>query len=224
MTEDLIAKNMASSIKLPAVRKRKGKAWSSEEARQFLESARSERDALYAAYVLILVLGLRKGEALGLTWDNVDLDNGELSIGRQLQRVSRQLLHRKTKTATSDATLPLPDVCAAALRLRKVEEAHARELAGSAWQGGKLIFTTRWAPRLSPATSTAHGMPAARKPGSARSQCTTGGAPAGPCWSIWMSTRGRSCRSFARANRGNDGDLCPSLAQGDPSCAEAVGR
>ncbi len=150
VTEDLIAKNMANSIKVPSVRKRKGKAWSSEEARQFLESARSEHDPLYAVYVLILVLGLRKGEVLGLTWEDVDLNGGELSIGRQLQRVSRQLLHRETKTATSDATLPLPDVCAAALRLRKVEEARARELAGSAWQGSKLIFTTKWGTPIEP--------------------------------------------------------------------------
>lgn len=60
VTEDLIAKNMANSIKVPSVRKRKGKAWSSEEARQYLESARSENEPLYAVYVLILVLGLRK--------------------------------------------------------------------------------------------------------------------------------------------------------------------
>lgn len=85
VAEDLIAKNMANSIKVPSIRKRKGKAWSSEEARQYLESARSDRDPLYAVYVLILVLGLRKGEVLGLTWDDVDLDAGELSIGRQLQ-------------------------------------------------------------------------------------------------------------------------------------------
>lgn len=150
VTEDLIAKNMANSIKVPSVRKRKGKAWSSEEARQYLESARSEHDPLYAAYVLILVLGLRKGEVLGLTWDDVDLDAGELSIGRQLQRVSKQLLHRETKTTTSAATLPLPDICVAALRLRKVEEARARELAGSAWQGGKLIFTTKWGTPIEP--------------------------------------------------------------------------
>jgi integrase len=47
-------------------------------------------------------------------------------------------------------TLPLPDVCAAALRLRKVEEARARDAAGSAWQGGKLIFTTKWGTPIEP--------------------------------------------------------------------------
>ncbi|WP_211246473.1 N-terminal phage integrase SAM-like domain-containing protein [Amycolatopsis taiwanensis] len=57
--EELISKNVAANIVLPAVRKRKGKAWSSEEAHQFLESARRDRDPLYAAYVLILVLGRR---------------------------------------------------------------------------------------------------------------------------------------------------------------------
>jgi integrase len=181
VTEDLVTKNMANSMKLPSVRKRKGKARSSEEGRQFLESARSECDLLYAVYVLILVLGLRKGEVLGLTWDDIDLDAGELSIGRQLQRVSRQLLHRETKTPTCDATLPLPDVCVAALHLRKVEEAHARDTAGSAWQGGKLIFTTKWAHRSSRATSTVHGMPAARRLGFGRSRCTMGAAPARRC-------------------------------------------
>ncbi len=46
-------------------------AWSSEEARRFFESARDDGDPLYVAYVLILALGLRKGEVLGLTWNDV---------------------------------------------------------------------------------------------------------------------------------------------------------
>ncbi|UCM88900.1 site-specific integrase [Streptomyces marincola] len=36
-----------------------------EEACRFLERAEAERDYLYAAYVLVLVLGLRKGECWG---------------------------------------------------------------------------------------------------------------------------------------------------------------
>ncbi len=51
-TEELISRNVAALVKLPASRRRKGKAWTSEEARCFLESARSDRDPLYAAYVL----------------------------------------------------------------------------------------------------------------------------------------------------------------------------
>jgi len=48
-----------------------------------------------------------------------------VSIGHQPQGVSRQLLHRETRTATSDATVALPEICTVALRLRAVEEAHA---------------------------------------------------------------------------------------------------
>jgi integrase len=68
------------------VRSRKGQAWSTEEARQFLESARHDNDPLYAAYVQVLVLGLRKGEVLGLTWDGVNLEKAELITDLQTRR------------------------------------------------------------------------------------------------------------------------------------------
>ena len=109
-TEELVSRNVAALVKLPAGRTRRSSAWSSEEARAFLESARADSDPLSAAYVLVLVLGLRKGEVLGLVWGDVDLVAGELVIGRQLQRVRRELLHRETKTQASDATLPLPGI------------------------------------------------------------------------------------------------------------------
>lgn len=99
---------------------------------------------------LILVLGLRKGEVLGLTEDAVDLAAGELSIGWQLQRVGGQLLHRETKTQTSDATLPLPDICAAALELRQQAKRNDRDQAGIAWQGSRLLFTTRYGTPVEP--------------------------------------------------------------------------
>jgi len=55
----------------------KVKAWSSGEARQFLESAREGRDSLYAAFVRVLCLGMRKGEVLGPMWNAVDLAAGD---------------------------------------------------------------------------------------------------------------------------------------------------
>lgn len=143
VAEELVAKNVAALIKLQVPRKKPGRAWDSEEARRFLESAREARDPLYAAWVLILVLGLRRGELLGLAWDDVDEQARELTIGWQLQRIGKQLLRRETKTRESDAVLPLPDICLAALRLRRAEQASDRAAAGAAWQESPLIFTTR---------------------------------------------------------------------------------
>lgn len=148
--EELITKNVVTMTQLPARRRRKRKPWSSEEARAFLESVRREDNALYAAYVLILVLGLRKGEVLGLTWSDVDLDAAELTIGRQLQRVRGELLHRETKTEASDATLPLPPVCVTALKQRRAAQDRAREAAGAAWTRSELVFTTRYGDPIEP--------------------------------------------------------------------------
>jgi hypothetical protein len=48
---------------LPTARRHKGQALGSDEARQFLESARRDNDSLYAAYLLILVLGFSEGRS-----------------------------------------------------------------------------------------------------------------------------------------------------------------
>ena len=111
VTDGLRTQNIAALVKLPPVRRPRRRAWTSEEARRFLESARHDRDPLYAAYVLVLVLGLRKGELLGLGWDSVDLPAGQLAVDWQLQRVGTRLIRRGKKTEESDATLPMPGIC-----------------------------------------------------------------------------------------------------------------
>jgi integrase len=150
--DELVAGNVAKTVTLPAKRKHKRTAWTSDEARVFLESARADGDRLYALYVLILVLGLRKGEALGLAWQDVDLDGEQLAIEWQLQRVARSLLRRETKTEASDAPLPLPVLCVAALRLRADRQAADRAAAGAAWQGEGLVFTGRLGTPVDPRT------------------------------------------------------------------------
>jgi integrase len=148
--DELVARNVAAMAKAPTPRPRKGAAWSVEEARRFLESARTAADPLYAAYVLILVLGLRRGEALGLAWADVDLPAREVHVRQQLQRVRGRLMLRETKTETSDAPLPLPDICASALRLRRTQQDAARDAAAGLWQETGLVFTTRWGTSIEP--------------------------------------------------------------------------
>jgi integrase len=142
VAEELVNRNVAAVVRLPAPRKTQQQWWSVEEARAFLESARRDDDPLYAAYVLVLVLGLRRGEALGLTWTDVDFGKSEIHIRWQLQRVGGQLYHRETKTAGSSAVLPMPDICAAALKIRAARQMADRTLAVRYSPDTDFVFTS----------------------------------------------------------------------------------
>ena len=106
-------------------------------------SAKDDGDPLYAAYVLILVLGLRRGELLGLTWPMVDLDTAQLEVGYSLQRIGGRLVHGETKTEASDAVLPLPAICITALRLHHQAQTALKDAAGPFWIPTGHVFTTR---------------------------------------------------------------------------------
>lgn len=155
ITEEEISKNVASLVKVPKPRRRRIKPWSVAEAGQFLTDAAAREDHLFAAWVLVLCLGLRRGEVLGLTWKSVDFERGELYVDHQIQRAGRQILHRETKTEDSDDFLPLPVLCLKALRMRRAQQFGDRKAAGDLWQNSHdLIFTTKYGTPIEPGNMT----------------------------------------------------------------------
>lgn len=151
--DEIITRNPVRTVKLTTRREsRRGKrrSWTVDDARWFLESAWHAGEALYGAFVLILILGLRKGEVLGLTWELIDLDVGELYVSEQVQRVGGQLLRREVKTETSEAPLPLPGPCVTALKIRKQRQDADRARAGDTWIDTGLVFTTRHGTPIEP--------------------------------------------------------------------------
>jgi integrase len=159
MREELLTRNVASLVTLPKARRkpRRRNSWTVDEARKFLESSRNDNDPLYPLWVLILVLGLRKGEALGLIWpEDVDdwlspdgEDIAEISLEWQLQRVSGHPLTHKQQLKTDGSTdvLPLPHIALTALKIAKRHQDQARS---ETWpdkcvcgEAHTPIFTTR---------------------------------------------------------------------------------
>jgi integrase len=114
---------------------------SAQQASAFLTAA--DKDRLAALYRVAVPLGIRQGEALGLRWEDVDLDERTLRIRRSLKRIKGEgLVNSDTKTRRSKRDLPLPEVAVRALRAHKSEQARERLAAGSNWIDKGLVFTT----------------------------------------------------------------------------------
>src|SRR5215470_7346978 len=139
--EELIVRNVARLVELPEWRRGTIRPWSADEARGFLSVARS--DPLYPAFVLLILYGLRRGEALGLRWDDIDFDAGTIHIRRQLQRIRGELVLGPVKTHAGRRGLPLLDLARQALQLQANQQAAYRAVMGSAWPESGLVFTTR---------------------------------------------------------------------------------
>ncbi|MGI5162512.1 site-specific integrase [Microbispora sp. CA-102843] len=120
---------------------RSAAALTADEARAFLRAARY--DPLYPAFVLLLVYGLRRGEALGLRWVDVDFDEGHVHIRRQLVRVGKELHHGPVKTRAGNRSLPLLGVAREALEIQRDGQKILRDEAGKDWTDTGLVFTTR---------------------------------------------------------------------------------
>ncbi|MEV2279450.1 tyrosine-type recombinase/integrase [Nocardiopsis sp. NPDC049922] len=113
--------------------------WTVEQTRQFLDFASDHR--LYALFHLVVMTGLRRGEVVGLRWEDVDLVKGTVRIARQLQSNRGGLVELAPKSAASRRMLALDHTTTGVLRRhqwRQQKEAQAR---GQEWDPREFVFT-----------------------------------------------------------------------------------
>jgi integrase len=113
----LIARNVAELTEPVTVRRRQVEPFTPDEIDRLLEVCASDR--LGAFYTIAMAIGLRPGEALGLSWPDVDLDGARpcLHVRHSLKKGAdgRPVLG-EPKTLRSKRTIPLPAVAVKALR------------------------------------------------------------------------------------------------------------
>jgi integrase len=136
----LISKNAAALVVLPRPKRYEIKPLSPDEARRFLAAVAGDR--LEALYSVALTMGLRQGEALGLRWQDVDLDMGYLRVSNQLQRLDGKLQLVDLKTDGSRRTIVMPAVIVEKLREHRKRQLEERSRAREAWASPDLVFTT----------------------------------------------------------------------------------
>ncbi|MFG2594568.1 tyrosine-type recombinase/integrase [Streptomyces sp. NPDC048462] len=139
--EDELPRNVARNVKTTTPRPRRFQPLTATEARRFLQTAADDR--LHALYELALRTGLRKGELLGLHWEDLDLDSGTATIHRSLQRTRSQgLTVLNTKTLASERRIALPTECINSLKIHQEQQQEERQAAGTGWSATRLVFTT----------------------------------------------------------------------------------
>jgi len=137
----LVSRNVATLSRTPKVTRTEGRTMTPDEARRFLEAARGTR--LEALYILLICTGLRRGEALGLMWEDLDREASVLRVARQLKRDSRGLVTTDTKTFRSRRAVNLPERMMDALLAHERRQRDERNLRGSHWTETAFVFTSR---------------------------------------------------------------------------------
>lgn len=148
--EELIPRNVAKLVQASVRDAQRHEPYSPEESKRLLVQA--QRHRLHALWVLLVMLGMRRGEALAVRWADVDLDAGTVAVLGSLQRVGHQLQRVPTKTRGSLRTIPLPAPCVEALRSHRARQHSDRLAAGTRWVETDLVFTTKHGTPIEPRT------------------------------------------------------------------------
>ena len=150
----LIPYNPALHIELAPENPQRPRPWSLDECRSFLEVTRDDR--LASLYLLMLTTGMRRGEAVGLRWCDVDLDAGYLHVVQQITEVREALVVGTPKTKRGARVVPIDVDLARALCLHRESQLSEERLWGGAWQATGLVFTREDGRPLRPEYVTRH--------------------------------------------------------------------
>jgi integrase len=173
----LISTNPAKEIDLPPLTNDRARALSLSEAHTLLRAADGELDvrAAYTTkdgrtksppkvssrhtliYHLLLALGLRRGEVLGLGWDELDWEAGTVQVRRQVQQINgKVIVSDYTKTDAGRRTLPIPQALLERLRAHWQNQQEERALVDEGWNELGLLFPSETGVALSPSNLLRH--------------------------------------------------------------------
>jgi len=131
----LIVRNPCEAVKLPDLDRKPARTWDPTQVVRFIEATADDRYALL--FRLILLRGLRRGEACGLSWSDVEDDGGAFTINRTMYGDGAT---GDPKTKTSRRVVSLDAATAELLRRHRHGQLQERMLAGPAWRDQDWIF------------------------------------------------------------------------------------
>lgn len=140
----LLSRNVVPLVKPPREDKEsKGTMLTPQEGCALLECVRGDRNEAF--YFVLLTAGLRRGEALGLQWSDLELqgqNGGALHVRHQLQWPKGVPTLLPVKTRKGMRTIPLPRMTIDVLLERRARQMNEKAQLGAEWRAGDLVFNS----------------------------------------------------------------------------------
>jgi len=122
--------------------------WSEEQLHAFLDSVVEQR--LYPLWRFLAMTGCRRGEALGLTWRDLDIENGRVAIVRALVPIDGKLVETEPKTKRGRRLIALDAETVAVLREQASRQLAEQQALGDGWIDSGRVFTAENGAQLHP--------------------------------------------------------------------------
>ncbi|WP_061294049.1 tyrosine-type recombinase/integrase [Herbidospora cretacea] len=126
--------------------------WTPVHTSAFL--ARAQRHRLHVLYRLIALRGLRRGEAVGLRWEDVNFAGGSIGVHWQITQLGWQPVQGKPKTDASDRVIAVDAETMKLLKKHRTKQAKERLAAGDQWVDSGFVFTDELGRPLHPQVAT----------------------------------------------------------------------
>lgn len=136
MDQRLISKNPADGCALPKVEHKEMKTLPVEQLNAFLREAK--KTSTFEMYYIDLATGLRRGELLGLKWQDVDLDNGIIHVRRQVGRIDGKVQEAPLKTKNAYRNISIGADAVSILSEKKKKDGNFSEYVFPSPTGGPM--------------------------------------------------------------------------------------
>lgn len=157
VNNDILIKNPCQGVSIPKKEAKKRRVLTRDEQETFLQAAKTS--PYYMVYVTALYTGMRIGELLALTWDDIDFRKSSISINKTLVYIQPEkgqkgeLKIQTPKTKAGERAIPIIPKLSKELKRYKFEQNTLRMDLGDKWNGdhglGDLVFTTQFGTPLS---------------------------------------------------------------------------
>ena len=137
-SNEYIPSNPVKKVRIPVNKSREIEPLTVEEVKRLLETYKETY--MSARLHIALLCGLRQGEALGLRWQDVDLENGVLEVRNQIQMIDGKLQLTGLKTERSRRSLALTTGSIEALKKHKELLENMELIWGRQWVSTDLVF------------------------------------------------------------------------------------